>query len=203
MKREPLPAIIAGLGNPGAEYAGTRHNIGFMVVDAIARHLGEMRWRKKYGAEYLLPASVGRLVLVKPMEFMNESGPPLQATAHFHRVPAERMLVVSDDLDLPFGKLRMRPHGGHGGHNGLRSIIAHLGSLFPRLRVGVGRPTTEGELAAIHQVLGAFQPREREALPAIVTAAAEGALLWFNEGIDPAMRRVNTWSLAGAEKPIS
>jgi PTH1 family peptidyl-tRNA hydrolase len=174
-----------------------------MVVDEIARRLGEARWRKKNGASsYLLPPRIGRLVLVKPMEFMNESGPPLLSTARFYRVPPERILVISDDLDLPFGKLRMRPQGGHGGHNGLRSIIAHLGDLFPRLRIGVGRPPTEGEHAAIAQVLGDFNASEREALPTIVTAAAEGALLWFNEGIDPAMRQVNIWRAAGAEEPV-
>jgi PTH1 family peptidyl-tRNA hydrolase len=199
LSQDAPPSIIAGLGNPGSEYAATRHNIGFMVVDEIARRFGTVTWRKKHGASYTL-VSDGRLVLVKPMEFMNDSGPPLQGVARFYRVPQERMLVISDDLDLPFGKLRIRPHGGHGGHNGLRSIIAHGGSLFPRLRIGIGRRAGSSDHAVITQVLGNFDAAEQTALPSIVEAAAESALLWLEKGIDPAMRFSNTWQ---AKDPLN
>jgi peptidyl-tRNA hydrolase, PTH1 family len=103
------------------------------------------------------------------------------------------VLVVSDDMDLPFGKLRMRPSGGHGGHNGLRSVIATIGEDFPRLRVGLGRP----EFDSVDHVLSQFNDDERRALPEIVSAAAEGAILWIDEGLEAAMRFVNTWAPTG------
>jgi len=163
-----------------------------MVLDEIARRLANQQWRSKFGADHVVAMNAG-LVLVKPMEFMNDSGPPLQATARFYRVPPERMLVISDDLDLPFGKLRMRPHGGHGGHNGLRSIIESSGSLFPRLRIGIGRQSSGDDHAVISRVLGNFAQDEQSDLQLIILAAAEGALLWQSKGVDPAMRFLNTW----------
>ena len=120
---------------------------------------------------------------------MNLSGTPVRLISSWYRTPPAGVLVVSDDMDLPFGKLRMRPHGGHGGHNGLRSIIATIGDGFPRLRIGVGRPASD----SIDHVLGTFRPDERAAIPAIVNVAADGAQRWLDDGIEAAMQYVNTW----------
>ena len=138
------------------------------------------------------------VVFVKPLSFMNLSGSPVRLIASWYRTPPQDVLVVSDDMDLPFGKLRMRPFGGHGGHNGLRSIIATIGEEFPRIRIGLGRPEFDG---ADH-VLGAFHGDEKRALPAIVAAAADGIERWLDDGIDAAMRFVNTWELAPPSFPI-
>ena len=121
---------------------------------------------------------------------MNLSGTPVRLISSWYRTPPVSVLVVSDDIDLPFGKLRMRPNGGHGGHNGLRSIIATIGEEFPRLRVGVGRP----EYDSVDHVLGPFSDEQQRELPAIIAAAADGVELWLNEGIEAAMRFVNTWA---------
>jgi PTH1 family peptidyl-tRNA hydrolase len=176
------------LGNPGAEYAATRHNVGFMVVDEVARRYGIAKWKKHDGAEQANDAA-HNVVFVKPLTFMNLSGTPVRLIASWYRTPPDGVLVVSDDMDLPYGKLRMRPFGGHGGHNGLRSVIATTGEGFPRLRVGLGRPEFDG----VDHVLGPFREDERRALPAIVGAAADGVQQWLEHGIEAAMRSVNTW----------
>jgi PTH1 family peptidyl-tRNA hydrolase len=123
---------------------------------------------------------------------MNLSGTPVRLISSWYRTPPESVLVVSDDMDLPFGKLRMRPSGGHGGHNGLRSVIATIGEAFPRLRIGLGRPEFDG----VDHVLGQFNDDERRAMPAIVAAAADGVALWLDEGLEAAMRFVNSWAPA-------
>ena len=130
------------------------------------------------------------IVFVKPTTFMNLSGTPVRLIASWYRVPPEGVLVISDDMDLPFGKLRMRRSGGHGGHNGLRSIIATTGEEFPRIRVGVGRP----EFDSIDHVLGPFNDAERRALPDVVAAAADGVELWIKDDDEAAMRFVNNYS---------
>lgn len=180
--------MIAGLGNPGKEYAGTRHNAGAAVVDELARRLLISRWKIKDGARQSYDARL-RLVLVQPQTYMNNSGVPIRIIASWYRTPAQATLVIYDDMDLPFGKLRMRACGGHGGHNGMRSIIATMGADVPRLRVGVGRPEED----SIDHVLSPFTAAERERLPAILEAAARGAEIWREEGIDAAMRFINTW----------
>ncbi len=176
------------MGNPGHEYAQTRHNAGFMVVDEVARRHGVTSWRKKDSAEQAYD-SVRRVVFVKPISFMNLSGTPVRLISSWYRTPAEDVLVVVDEMDLPFGKLRMRPFGGHGGHNGLRSVIATIGDGFPRLRVGVGRPQDD----SIDHVLGTFDQAERRDVPAILSAAADAVELWLGDGLDAAMRFANTW----------
>lgn len=163
-----------------------------MVIDALAELLGGASWRSRYGAEYA--AVTDGVILVKPQLFMNDSGGPLQSMMQYYRIPPERTLVVSDDLDQPFGKLRMRQAGGHGGHNGLRSIIAAAGEKFPRLRIGIGRGRDGDDDAVVRRVLGAFSAEERAVLPAIITAARDGAVLWQRSGLDPAMRLINTWT---------
>ncbi len=162
-----------------------------MVVDEVARRHGVTKWKKKDGAQQAADAAHG-VIFIKPVTFMNLSGTPVRLISSWYRTPPEGVLVVSDDMDLPFGKLRMRPAGGHGGHNGLRSIIATIGESFPRIRVGLGRPEYDG----VDHVLGRFHEDEGRALPAIVGAAADGVQRWIEEGIEPAMQFVNTWGPA-------
>lgn len=181
--------IIVGLGNPGREYATTRHNLGFMVVDEIARQLHAGAGRRRFHAE-LLEASDGgeKLVLAKPQTYMNLSGRSVREICQWYKVPPEEILIVTDDIDLAFGAIRMRAAGSSGGHNGLKSIFADLGTQnIPRLRVGVGR----GSGHAIRQVLTRFSPEEARELPDVVQAAAECALTWRREGITIAMNRCN------------
>lgn len=176
-----------GLGNPGEKYARTRHNLGFMVVDELARRFSMENWKNKDSARQVYD-SQRKLVLVKPASFMNNSGVPVRLISSWYRTPPEGVLVITDDLDIPFGTLRMRASGGHGGHNGLRSIIGTIGEDFPRIRVGIGRPAID----AIDQVLGTFEPAESRLLPRIIEAAADGAEKWLNERTDLAMQFVNT-----------
>lgn len=165
-----------------------------MVVDEVARRYGIERWKKHDGAQQAVDAP-HNVVFVKPLQFMNLSGTPVRLIASWYRTPPDGVLVVSDDMDLPFGKLRMRPFGGHGGHNGLRSVIATIGEAFPRIRVGLGRPEFDG---ADH-VLSEFRNEERQALPAIISAAADGAERWLDDGIEAAMQFVNTWEPASPQ----
>jgi PTH1 family peptidyl-tRNA hydrolase len=183
--------LVAGLGNPGARYESTRHNLGFRIVDEVARRLGAPAWKTKDGAAQA-PVAARSAVLVKPQTFMNDSGTPLQRAAAWWKVEAPDVLVVTDDLDLPFGRLRMRALGGSGGHNGLKSVILHFGEDFPRLRAGIGR----GGPDAIDHVLSTFDAAERERLPEVIDAAAGGVLLWLDSGIIEAMNAVNGWAPA-------
>jgi peptidyl-tRNA hydrolase, PTH1 family len=184
------PKIIVGLGNPGKEYERTRHNAGFMVVDEIARRFNLSAWKTKDSARQIYD-SVRRVVLVEPVSFMNLSGTPVRLISSWYRTPPEEILVVVDEMDLPFGRLRMRPFGGHGGHNGLRSIIATVGDRFPRLRVGVSRP----EYDSIDHVLSPFTKDESARLPSIIAAAADAATAWLEQGLDAAMQFANNWEL--------
>ena len=160
-----------------------------MVVDEVARRYGVASWRRRDSAVQARDA-VHDVLFVKPTSFMNLSGTPIRLISSWYRTPPHAILVVSDDMDLPFGRLRMRASGGHGGHNGLRSIIATIGEDFPRLRVGVGRP----EFDSVDHVLSPFNEAERDALPKVVAAAADGVERWLDEGVDAAMRYVNTWA---------
>jgi len=159
-----------------------------MVVDEVARRYGVSHWRNKDSAEQAYDAA-RRIVFVKPTSFMNLSGTPVRLISSWYRTPPELVLVVVDEMDLPFGKLRMRPFGGHGGHNGLRSIIATLGDRFPRLRIGVGRPQYDG----VDHVLSPFTSDELRDVPALIAAAADSVEVWLNDGLDAAMRFANTW----------
>ncbi len=127
--------LVVGLGNPGREYAETRHNIGFMVMDELARRWELGGWRSKFGGEIAQDKNV---VALKPQEYMNVSGQAVQRTAQFYK--PDQIVVIHDEIDLPFGKLRVKVGGGHGGHNGLRSIIENVGAEFVRVRCGVGKP---------------------------------------------------------------
>lgn len=183
--------IVAGLGNPGREYERTRHNVGFLVAGEVARRFAIENWKNKDGARQAYD-SARKLVLVEPQTYMNNSGVPLRIIASWYRTPPESLLVVYDDMDLPFGKIRMRPFGGHGGHNGMRSIIGTMTDRFPRIRVGVGRPKFE----SIDHVLSPFDKAEQAQLPAVISAAADGVQRWLEEGTDAAMQFLNTLEIA-------
>lgn len=189
MRRGTPPRIVVGLGNPGREYEGTRHNLGFTVVDEVAVRRHVVKWKSKDSARQAYDASQ-RIVFVKPASFMNLSGAPVRIISSWYRTPPESLFVVADDIDLPFGRLRVRPFGGHGGHNGLRSIVATIGEGFPRLRIGVGRPADD----AVDHVLARFNSDERAILPRIAQAAAHAVELWLDEDIDAAMRFANIWT---------
>ena len=179
--------LIVGLGNPGPKYACTRHNMGFIVVDALAERWGAQDWQKKGEARYALDRARSA-ILVKPQSYMNLSGPPTLGLATFYKVPPQRILLIVDDLDLPFGTLRMRARGSSGGHNGLKSLIEVLGEDFPRLRIGIGRDH-EGD--AINHVLSAFSEAERKELSDVVERAVLGVETWLSDGVTPAMNRIN------------
>lgn len=181
--------IVVGLGNPGRNYASTRHNLGFMVVDELARRAGESTARTRFRSQLLEARRGGaKLVLVKPQTYMNESGHAVREALNWYRAPMDRMIVVVDDLDLPFGQLRMRAEGSPGGHNGLKSIIEQMGDrAFPRLRIGIGRG---GNRARAH-VLSHFAPDEQRLLPEVVGAAADAVERWLDAGIVTTMNEVN------------
>ncbi len=159
-----------------------------MVVDEVVTRFGLSSWKTKDSARQIYDAP-RRVVFVEPTSYMNLSGTPVRLISSWYKTPPESVLVVVDDMDLPYGTLRMRPFGGHGGHNGLRSIIATIGDRFPRIRVGVGRP----EYESIDHVLGPFSKEEREVLPKIIDAAADGVVRWLNDGPEAAMQWINNW----------
>jgi PTH1 family peptidyl-tRNA hydrolase len=179
--------LVAGLGNPGPEYAETRHNIGFMVVDRLASQLG-VTWEKSSKTEACI-AKVDDLLLVKPLSFMNRSGFPLFAMAQFYKIPAEEILVVFDDFALPLGRLRLRPDGGTGGHNGLESIIVQFGTdRIARLRIGIGGAPAEG---AVDHVLGRFFEEEMPLVRSTTERAAEAVKCAIDNGLISAMNTFN------------
>lgn len=184
--------VVVGIGNPGRSYAGTRHNVGFEVVDTVARGEGASFRETDGPAETaVLRRDDGeRVLLVKPMTYVNLTGTVLAPLARsFGRPDEDGLLVVCDDLNLPVGRLRVRGKGSSGGHNGLKSVIEHWGSeTFARLRLGVGG-AAPGE--AVGRVLGKFAPDERPAIEAAVARAAEAVRVWLREGLDACMNRFN------------
>jgi PTH1 family peptidyl-tRNA hydrolase len=192
--------VICGLGNPGDRYRLTRHNVGFRVVDLLADRWGLTgHGRVREGAARLeadLPEPAGRVLLVKPMRFMNLSGGALKAALRQTDAdPTTDLLVIADDVDLPLGRIRLRREGSAGGHNGLRDIISALGSNeFSRLRVGIGRPGISR--ATVDHVLATFSSAERELANEAIATAADAAELWLRDGIDTAMNQYNGLDLA-------
>lgn len=185
--------LIAGLGNPGAEYAGTRHNAGFMVVEKLARRWG-LEWRGSGRFAARLARRTGGagqdVLLCQPASYMNCSGEVVAPVAKYHRTPPERLMVVVDDADLPLGELRLRPHGGSGGHHGLESVATHLGTTrFARQRVGIGRQTAAREIT--RHVLGRFSSVEQAALDRVLERAADQLECWLREGLNAAMNQFN------------
>lgn len=163
------------------------------MLDEVARRLGAAGWRKKDNAEQAHLAARG-VVLVKPLSYMNESGIPLARIARWWKVSPAELLVVSDDLDLPLGRLRMRAGGGSGGHNGLKSVIEWFGEEFPRLRVGIGR----GEDDAIDHVLSTFTPDEERRIEPAIEKAADAVVAWLDSGVTEAANGVNGWRADGS-----
>jgi PTH1 family peptidyl-tRNA hydrolase len=187
--------IVVGLGNPGRQYEETRHNVGWMVLDRLAGRAGMTGHAKSRDASATMRGRYKGLdlVLVKPMTYMNESGLAVRKALARERTPLEDLLVVYDDFDLPLGKLRMRENGSAGTHNGMRSIVAELGTQkFARLRVGIGEPSR----AAIDHVLTRFTAEERRVLAEVLDAAADAAEDWAREGVARTANKWNAWSPA-------
>lgn len=185
--------LVVGLGNPGKEYAGTRHNAGFLLVERLAE-----KWRANWSLEKKFSSRMAkrdkegqRVILCQPQTFMNASGEAVGALSRFYRLPPEQILVMVDDADLPLGQLRMRPEGSCGGHHGLESIEQQLGTqAYPRLRIGIGRKTGDGRQITGY-VLGQFGSEEREILDRVLTRAVEQVECWLAAGIQEAMNRFN------------
>ena len=196
MENHPQIRLIAGLGNPGSEYAATRHNIGFMVVDQLAAQFGST-WEKSVpqAREDALSAKCGAVLLIKPMSFMNRSGYPLFAVAQFYKIEPQQILIVLDDLALPLGRLRLRAHGGSGGHNGLESIIVQGGTEeIPRLRVGIGQAPREGY---VDYVLSRFFDEEKPLVRSTIGRAVDALKCAIDNGLVSAM---NTFNKTGTEE---
>jgi PTH1 family peptidyl-tRNA hydrolase len=183
--------LIVGLGNPGAEYTATRHNVGFLVVDSLARRIAVAVDRGPHGAHQ----GKGRIgstpvLLAKPMTYMNLSGGPTRAICDFFKVGTDKVIVVHDDVDLAFGSVRVKLGGGHGGHNGLRDLNKHLGADYARVRVGISRPPPGWDTA--DYVLGRWTPDEAAHLDDIVSAAVDAVERVVLDGAERAMNHFNT-----------
>ncbi|OBI80209.1 aminoacyl-tRNA hydrolase [Mycobacterium asiaticum] len=188
------PLLVVGLGNPGETYARTRHNLGFMVADVLAARLGaKFKAHKRSGAEIVTGRLGGRsVVLAKPRCYMNESGRQVGPLAKFYSVPPADIIVVHDELDLEFARIRLKLGGGEGGHNGVRSVASALGTKdFQRVRIGIGRPPGRKDPAAY--VLEAFTAAERTEVPTICEQAADATELLLELGLEPAQNRVHAW----------
>lgn len=186
------PSLVVGLGNPGPEYERTRHNVGFLVADVLAERVGgRFTAHKKSGADLLQARLDGRQVLIaKPRSFMNVSGRPVAALARFFSVPATEVIVVHDELDLPFGAIRLKRGGGEGGHNGLRSVSSALTTKdYLRVRVGIGRPPGRQDPADF--VLKPFAAPERKDVPVIVEQAADAVELLLRAGLEAAQNQLH------------
>ena len=184
--------LLVGLGNPGSKYESTRHNMGFLAVDGLARRKGfrfnKLRFRA-WTAEWMVNGE--KVLVMKPVTFMNLSGEAVGEAARFYKIPPDRVLVISDDVSLPQGKLRVRRNGSAGGHNGLKNIIAHLGTdQFPRIKVGVGgKPHPDSDMA--DWVLSKFTGPDRQAMEAAIARAADAVTCLLSQGVDQAMARYN------------
>ncbi|MDZ4264374.1 MAG: aminoacyl-tRNA hydrolase [Mycobacterium sp.] len=188
------PLLVVGLGNPGPNYATTRHNLGFVVVDILADRIGEkFKVHKKSGAEVATGRLAGRpVVLAKPRVYMNESGRQVGPLTKFYSVPPADLVVIHDELDIDFGRIRLKAGGGVAGHNGLRSVASALGSNdFQRVRVGIGKPP--GRMSGAGFVLENFNAAERKEVPTICEQAADAAELLIAQGLEPAQNVVHAW----------
>jgi PTH1 family peptidyl-tRNA hydrolase len=182
--------LIVGLGNPGARYANSRHNVGFLIAERFARTHDIDFARRRFNAQ-IAEGTIGgqRILLAKPQTFMNSSGEAVGKLFAFYKVAPHDLIVVYDDLDLPLGKMRMRSRGSSGGHHGMESIIAPIGtSDFPRLRVGIGRPNPDAD---IDHVLGSFEVDERAVMDETFARAVDAIDVWLADGITAAMNRFN------------
>ena len=183
--------LVVGLGNPGPKYDGTRHNVGFAAVDLLAKRHGAQWEAAPRGIDaFVARWRAGDVVLAKPLTFMNNSGVAVQSLLQFYKIAAEDTLVIFDEAQLDTGRLRIRPEGSSGGHNGLKSVIASIGTEHvPRLRIGVGRGDDRRDLA--DHVLARFDPDERDLIAEAIDTAADAAELFVAEGPIAAMNRYN------------
>jgi PTH1 family peptidyl-tRNA hydrolase len=187
----PDPFLLVGLGNPGREYANTRHNFGFMLIDRLAVRLNA-RGMKVQSKAIVMDARYEdrRLILAKPQTFMNLSGQSVQGLAHFYKIPFTNLMILSDDLDLPFGTIRIRAAGGPGGQRGLSSILEKLGTKdIPRMRLGIDRPP--GRMDPADYVLQNFSKDESQTLSEILDRAADATLTFITDGLEKAMNKFN------------
>jgi PTH1 family peptidyl-tRNA hydrolase len=186
--------LVVGLGNPGREHAQNRHNVGFMAVDELARRVGAEPFRDRFSGAWAKAEIAGEpAFLLEPRTYMNASGESVQPAMAFFKIAPSELVVVHDELDLPFGEVRLKHGGGHAGHNGLRSILERVGTGdFGRVRVGIGRPPPgfQGEVASF--VLSGFAPDERAALPDLVKKAGDSILDIARRGFAAAMKDCNT-----------
>ena len=184
--------LIAGLGNPGREYEKTRHNTGFLALDALSKALGVRVNKPKFQGEVGVCEYKGkRLILLKPQTYMNASGLSVEPCAHFYKIPPERIIVIFDDISLPVGRIRVRKSGSAGGHNGIKNIIAHLGTdVFPRVKVGVGAPS-HPDYDMVDWVIGSFSAQERKIVDEALDRALDAAECIISRGVTEAQNRFN------------
>lgn len=187
--------LVIGLGNPGAQYALTRHNVGFMAVDLLAAGLGVSQWgqeHKAWTAKVKLdgPQGAEQVLLVKPQTFMNLSGTSVQALMTFYKIPLEKILVLQDDIDQPFGAMRFHKNRGHGGHNGIRNISELMGADYTRLKLGVGRPE-HPEMNVADYVLQKFSKEEQSKMPDFLNKAGDAVESYIFEGLAKASTKFN------------
>jgi PTH1 family peptidyl-tRNA hydrolase len=181
--------LIVGLGNPGRDYEGTRHNVGFELIDKLSQKLGSSPFSSRLdGLVSEWGTGESKVFLVKPQTFMNLSGRCVSKFVHFYKIPVNSLLVVCDDKDLPLGKLRIRGSGTHGGNNGLRSVQDHIGVEYPRLKIGIGQPQS-GD--ATSHVLGRFTGLENSAMRDSMERAASAVETWLNDGLESCMNKFN------------
>lgn len=185
--------IVLGIGNPGANYADTRHNIGFMVLDRLAAEHGMKGWKKRFQSHVIEGTVCGeRVLLLKPETYVNESGRALRAAADWCKISPQEIMIVLDDMNLPLGKLRVRPDGSSGGHNGLKSIFSHMGTTgVPRLRIGIGGAAL-GQ--ARNHVLSRFSTGERADVEQAVQRAVDAVCVWIESGIERCQNEFNVKS---------
>ena len=183
--------LIVGLGNPGEKYAHTRHNMGFLTVDLLAEQAGEKLNKVKFKSAYNIFAFAGtRCLVMKPQTYMNLSGEAVREAAQFYKIPADHVLVIYDDISLPVGKIRVRPTGSAGGHNGIKNIIAHLGTQdFPRVKIGTGAPGENGDM--IDWVIGVPSQADRKVLVESFRRAIDAAECIIRHGCQKAMNDYN------------
>ncbi|MBN8559109.1 MULTISPECIES: aminoacyl-tRNA hydrolase [Leptolyngbya] len=191
------PQLIVGLGNPGSKYENTRHNVGFLAIDRLAKlwQIGLSEHKKFQGwfGEGMSP--VGKIRLLKPTTYMNNSGQAIRAVVDWYKIPPEAVMVIYDDMDLPVGRLRLRLSGSAGGQNGMKSAIAHLGTQkFPRLRIGIGSAKSN-EKDAVSHVLGTFAPNEKGAIDEVLNLTVSAVELSLKQGVEKAMSLYNNQSV--------
>ena len=184
--------IFVGLGNPTPEYAKTKHNVGFMLADRLAKEISAENWHEKFNALVAESFFDGeKILIVKPQTFMNLSGEAVAPIVNFYKVDVQNLVVAHDDMDLPLGMIRLRPKGSGGGHHGIESIIQHLGGVqnFPRVRIGVGRPPQNWTVN--HHVLSPFTQEDAEKISETLDKLVPAVLCIFKEGINNAMNKFN------------